>query len=197
VQTIAFLGWLRYHKEFLLSTTSKYTKKPHLIVVPASTLTNWQNEFERFCPSFIIETYHGSQNERGQLRYEITSSINNNEVDVVLTTYSIFEKESGKEDRSFLNKQNFEYLILDEAHCLKNNKSSRYMNLSNLKTKNRLLLSGTPVQNNLNELLSMLSFLMPNVFGKNNCEILMQVFGWNNVTLGFLLFFFIFFFLCN
>lgn len=86
-----------------------------------------------------------------------------NPPDVILSTYTIFEREASKSDRSFMYSLCFEYLVLDEAHCIKNAQSSRFVNLNMLKTKHRLLLSGTPVQNDISELLSMLSFLMPQV----------------------------------
>jgi SNF2 family DNA or RNA helicase len=76
----------------------------------------------------------------------------------------MFERENGAEDRSFLRKMPFEYLVLDEAHCIKNSQSARYSNLRGLNPKRRLLLSGTPVQNDVRELLALLSFLMPRVF---------------------------------
>jgi SWI/SNF-related matrix-associated actin-dependent regulator 1 of chromatin subfamily A len=160
VQTIAFLGWLAS----LHPTSSSGARKvprPHLIVVPASTLSNWEIELRRFCPAFQVLTYHGSQNERAALRYEIRSG--HATPDVILTTYTIFERESNKSDRSFMQSLPFEYLVLDEAHGIKNAQSSRFVNLNVLKTKHRLLLSGTPVQNDIGELLSMLSFLMPQV----------------------------------
>ena len=68
VQTIAFLGWLKS------STNSKY---PHLIVVPASTLSNWMNEIEKFCPELRYLTYHGTQKERDLMRRELSLSIKN------------------------------------------------------------------------------------------------------------------------
>ena len=83
--------------------------------------------------------------------------------DVILSTYTIFERESNKADRAFMYSLHFEYLVLDEAHCIKNASSSRFVNLNMLRTRHRLLLSGTPVQNDISELLSMLSFLMPQV----------------------------------
>lgn len=114
---------------------------------------------------------------RRQIKRDLQSQ---NSVDVVMTTYSIFEKESAKgincstreihhdfpiftftDDRKFIYNLCFEYLILDEAHCIKNSKSSRYVNLMKCNAKKRLLLSGTPVQNDLGELLALLSFLMP------------------------------------
>jgi len=147
-------------------------------VVPASTLANWQNEFAKFCPSFVVSTYHGTQRERAEMRIELRESIEEGEVvcticaprylqypvklpllpyfilfysiqDVILSTYTIFERESGKPDRSFLMSQQFEYLVLDEAHCIKNSSSSRFSALNALNSSNRLLLSGTPVQNDL------------------------------------------------
>jgi SNF2 family DNA or RNA helicase len=68
VQTIAFLGWLKS------STNSKY---PHLIVVPASTLSNWMNEIEKFCPELRYLTYHGTQKERDLMRRQLSLSIKN------------------------------------------------------------------------------------------------------------------------
>ena len=113
------------------------------------------------CFSFCtVVTYYGTQNERAMLRYELRAGLC---PDVILSTYTIFERESNKPDRAFMNSLQFEYLVLDEAHCIKNAQSSRFTNLNMLKTKHRLLLSGTPVQNDISELLSMLSFLMPQV----------------------------------
>jgi SWI/SNF-related matrix-associated actin-dependent regulator 1 of chromatin subfamily A len=162
IQTIAFLGWLASQHPTNHSGLRK-TPRPHLIVVPASTLSNWENELRRFCPAFHVMTYHGSQNERAALRYEIRSE--RTVPDVILTTYTIFERESNKADRAFMQSLQLEYLVLDEAHGIKNAQSSRFVNLNMLKTRHRLLLSGTPVQNDIGELLSMLSFLMPQVCG--------------------------------
>lgn len=125
-------------------------------------MSNWELELRRFCPSFHVVTYHGSQNERAALRYEIRSQ-QRGCPDVILTTYTIFERESNKADRAFMQSLSLEYLVLDEAHGIKNAQSSRFVNLNMLKTRHRLLLSGTPVQNDIGELLSMLSFLMPQV----------------------------------
>jgi SWI/SNF-related matrix-associated actin-dependent regulator 1 of chromatin subfamily A len=160
IQTIAFLGWLASLQP-LQSNGKRKIPRPHLIVVPASTLSNWEIELRRFCPALTVLTYHGSQNERASLRYEMRASIV--VPDVILTTYTIFERESNKSDRNFMNNLHLEYLILDEAHGIKNAQSSRFVHLNGLKTRHRLLLSGTPVQNDIGELLSMLSFLMPKV----------------------------------
>ena len=173
VQTIAFLGWLK-------STQSSSEKSlAHLIVVPASTLANWENELKRFCPSLAVVTYHGSQNERAELRHDLRSDMRAGRVDVVLSTFTIFERESSKDDRSFMYKQQFEYMIVDEAHCLKVSTSSRFMNLNAIKSGHRLLLSGTPVQNDLSELLSLMSFTMPKLFRNINIEEVLEGFGWD------------------
>ena len=147
VQTIAFLGWLK--SDANKQQFNEAVRRPHLIVVPASTLANWQNELARFCPSFVVVTYHGTMKERAELRHDLRQRIRDEEVDVILSTYTIFERESGKVDRAFLQNQNFQYLVLDEAHCIKNSASSRFSTLNAMNTSNRLLLSGTPVQNDL------------------------------------------------
>ena len=128
-----------------------------LIVVPASVIQNWSREFQKWCPSLLVHSYHGSQTERAALR----TRIYNTRYHVLLTTYTMVNT---KEDRSFLRKSNFLYLILDEGHMIKNIQSQRAQNLMQIKTQHRLLLTGTPLQNNLQELLSLLIFIMPRLF---------------------------------
>lgn len=171
IQTLAFLGWLKKHNQ----DTGNTAGRPHLIVVPASTLSNWVKEIELYLPNFSILVFHGSVEERNEMRYEYRESIDNGEIDVVLSTYSIFEKESCKADRSFLQKRDIDYLVLDEAHCMKNSANFRFNNLNKLRPMHRLLLSGTPVQNNPDELLTMLAFLMPRVFSSKTVCALSQV----------------------
>ncbi len=113
-----------------------------------------------------------------ELRYQLRSQLSKGMVDVLLCTYTIFEREASKIDRAFLCAQQFEFLVLDEAHCIKNASSSRFEHLNMLKTKHRLLLSGTPVQNDLRELLALLSFLMPKMIGRHQIEYLLDSFGW-------------------
>lgn len=146
------------------------------MVVPASTLANWKNEFERLCPSFEVVTFHGNQRERLELRADVQDT-----PDIVLTTYSLFEREALKDDRKFLYGISFDYLVLDEAHCIKNAETSRYSKLNGLRTSHRLLLSGTPVQNDVSELLALLSFLMPQTFSKTHCSILLEAFSWDKL----------------
>ena len=120
------------------------------------------NEFEKFAPNMIVIKYHGNQFEREGIRNEMDRNFQASEpLDAVITTFSYFSSDSNKGDRSFLRKFNFDYLVVDEGHTLKNPKGLRYQNLNKFQTKSRLLLTGTPVQNSPKELMSLLCFLMP------------------------------------
>ena len=174
VQSIAFLGWLKTSRP-----RDPDNRSAHLIVVPASTLSNWENELKKFCPLLAVVSYHGTQNERAELRHDLKRDIKAGRVDVLLSTFTIFERESGKDDRSFIYKQNFEYLIVDEAHCLKVSSSARFTNMNAIRAGHRLLLSGTPVQNDLGELLSLMSFTMPKLFRNIDIDELLEGFGWD------------------
>lgn len=114
--------------------------------------------------------YHGTQEERAQLRRKFKSG--NNKTDIILTTYTYFERESSSDDRTFFYNRKFVYSVFDEAHAIKNKNSQRYKRLVLINSKHRLLLSGTPVQNNLNELLTTLSFAMPKVFVAESQQLL-------------------------
>ncbi|KAK9480939.1 SNF2 family N-terminal domain-containing protein [Lipomyces japonicus] len=131
---------------------------PHLVVVPSSTLENWLREFKRFCPSLVVEPYYGSQKERQELRAVLLES----DFDVIVTTYNLAC--GSPLDTSFLKGYQFNCCIYDEGHMLKNSESERYNKLMKLKAKFRLLLTGTPLQNNLQELISLLAFILPNLF---------------------------------
>mmetsp|Transcript_27842 Transcript_27842/g.31267 ORF Transcript_27842/g.31267 Transcript_27842/m.31267 type:complete len:1081 (-) Transcript_27842:1872-5114(-) len=173
VQTIAFLAWLKYRRQSKVIDVDTDSKSevdvslPHLIVVPVSTLPNWIREFEKFCPEMKVIKYHGSQQERENMKDNLRGYLPNNrkarpqnELDVIVAPVSYFQKENSP-DRKFLSSFKYDYLIVDEAHNLKNAKSTRYKMLDKVKTVHRLLLTGTPVQNNPQELLNMLSFIMP------------------------------------
>lgn len=140
---------------------------PHLVVVPSSTLENWLREFQRFCPSLKIEPYYGSQAEREELRAHLTNP--ETEFDVMVTTYNLAC--GSKPDFGFLKSMNFNVCVYDEGHLLKNNQSERYSKLMRLKANFRLLLTGTPLQNNLRELVSLLSFILPNMFQERKDEL--------------------------
>ena len=114
VQTISFLGWLKYNSKI---------KTPHLIVLLNTLLDNWKNEIERFCPSLNFILYTGNQDERSVIREQLEELVAKEELDIVITTYSRFETKS--EDLNFLKNKKWHYLVLDEAHQIKNSKTQR------------------------------------------------------------------------
>lgn len=148
-QVISFMAHLK---------VSEAKKGPHLVIVPSSTLENWLREFNKFCPGLTVQAYYGSQSEREELRYDLL----NNEYDVLVTTYNLAT--GAAPDFKFLRNQNFNMIVYDEGHMLKNSTSERYNKLMRLRAKFRLLLTGTPLQNNLKELVSLLAFMLPDLF---------------------------------
>uniref|UniRef100_A0A1Y1NGS1 SWI/SNF-related matrix-associated actin-dependent regulator of chromatin subfamily A containing DEAD/H box 1 homolog n=1 Tax=Photinus pyralis TaxID=7054 RepID=A0A1Y1NGS1_PHOPY len=154
IQVIAFLAHLK--------ETGGTLGIPHLIVVPSSTLDNWRVEFERWCPELKVFMYYGTTEERKMYRIQYWSKGNINQYDVILTTYSMVTNSS--EERKMFKVTQMHYVIFDEAHMLKNMNTQRYENLIRIKAKNRILLTGTPLQNNLLELMSLLIFVMPDMF---------------------------------
>lgn len=129
---------------------------PHLIVVPSSVMLNWEMEFKKWCPGFKIMTYYGSQKERKLKRIGWTKP---NAFHVCITSYKLVIQ-----DHQSFRRKKWKYLILDEAQNIKNFKSQRWQLLLNFSTEQRLLLTGTPLQNNMMELWSLMHFLMPNFF---------------------------------
>ncbi|RKF55354.1 ATP-dependent helicase fft2 [Golovinomyces cichoracearum] len=132
---------------------------PHLVVCPGSTLENWLREISRFAPKLTFEPYHGPQKERQVMADEILQ--NKHKINVVVTTYDMAAK---KEDNKFMRRLKPDVCIYDEGHMLKNVKSQRYQGLTRIPARFRLLLTGTPLQNNLQELAALLAFILPDVF---------------------------------
>ncbi|KAG8431409.1 hypothetical protein GDO86_018871 [Hymenochirus boettgeri] len=147
IQTISLLAHLACDKD---------NWGPHLIIVPTSVILNWEMEFKRWCPSFKILTYYGSQKERKLKRQGWTKF---NAFHVCITSYQLV-----LQDHTAFRRKNWRYLILDEAQNIKNFKSQRWQSLLNFNSQRRLLLTGTPLQNSLMELWSLMHFLMPHVF---------------------------------
>ncbi|KAL8680097.1 MAG: hypothetical protein Q9186_003681 [Xanthomendoza sp. 1 TL-2023] len=127
---------------------------PHLIVVPTSVMLNWEMEFKKFLPGFKVLTYYGTQEERKQKRQGWIS--NSDKWNVWITSYQL----ALKDDQVFKRRE-WHFMVLDEAHNIKNFRSKRWQTLLTFNTRARLLLTGTPLQNNLTELWSLLFFLMP------------------------------------
>jgi SNF2 family DNA or RNA helicase len=119
-------------------------------------MLNWEMEFRRFCPAFKIVTYFGSVKERKLLRRGWSRD---NAFHVVITSYKLVTQ-----DAPVFRRKRWQYFILDEAQNIKNYKSQRWQTLLNFNAAHRLLLTGTPLQNSLMELWSLMHFLMPDVF---------------------------------
>lgn len=152
-QVIAFMAHLKALK-------LEKSKGLHLVIVPSSTLENWLREFHKFCPDIVVQAYYGSQSEREQLRYELQDV----EYDVLVTTYNLAT--GAAPDFKFLRNHKFNMIVYDEGHMLKNSTSERYNKLMRLNANFRLLLTGTPLQNNLKELVSLLAFMLPRLFNE-------------------------------
>ena len=153
IQTIALLAHLATDYEIW---------GPHLIVVPTSVMLNWEMEFKKFLPGFKVLTYYGNGDERRELRKGWT---NKDKWNVLITSYSI-----ALADGHILRRKDWHYMILDEAHNIKNYQSQRWQTMLSFKTRARLLLTGTPLQNNLTELWALLTFLMPEKVTNNGIE---------------------------
>jgi SWI/SNF-related matrix-associated actin-dependent regulator of chromatin subfamily A member 5 len=148
LQTISFLGYLRH----IMGTTG-----PHLVIVPKSTLDNWKREFARWTPEVNVLVLQGAKEERQQL---INDRLVDENFDVCITSYEMILRE-----KAHLRKFAWEYIIIDEAHRIKNEESSLAQVIRMFNSRNRLLITGTPLQNNLHELWALLNFLLPDVFG--------------------------------
>ncbi|WWC69976.1 uncharacterized protein I206_103920 [Kwoniella pini CBS 10737] len=148
IQTISLLGHLACDKGIW---------GQHLIIVPTSVILNWEMEFKKFFPGMKVLTYYGNQKERKEKR---VGWLTENSWQVCITSYQIVLA-----DQHIFRRKSWCYLILDEAHNIKNFRSQRWQTLLGFKAQRRLLLTGTPLQNNLMELWSLLYFLMPGGIG--------------------------------
>nr|XP_021488003.1 chromodomain-helicase-DNA-binding protein 1-like isoform X3 [Meriones unguiculatus] len=139
---------------------------PFLILCPLSVLSNWKEELERFAPGLSCVTYTGDKEERARLQQDIRQE---SRFHVLLTTYEICLK-----DASFLKTFSWSVLAVDEAHRLKNQSSLLHRTLSEFSVVFRLLLTGTPIQNSLQELYSLLSVVEPDLFCREQVEDFVQ-----------------------
>jgi ATP-dependent helicase STH1/SNF2 len=147
IQTISLVTYL---------IERKMQQGPYLVIVPLSTLTNWNLEFEKWAPSVSRIVYKGPPNTRKQQQERIRQG----NFQVLLTTYEYIIK-----DRPILSKIKWFHMIIDEGHRMKNSNSKLSATISQYyNTRFRLILTGTPLQNNLSELWAMLNFVLPNIF---------------------------------
>uniref|UniRef100_A0A8C5RKI6 Chromodomain helicase DNA binding protein 1 n=1 Tax=Laticauda laticaudata TaxID=8630 RepID=A0A8C5RKI6_LATLA len=152
IQTISFLNYL-FHEHQLYG--------PFLLVVPLSTLTSWQREIQTWAPQMNAVVYLGDITSRNVIRTHewMHPQTKRLKFNILLTTYEILLK-----DKSFLGGLNWAFIGVDEAHRLKNDDSLLYKTLIDFKSNHRLLITGTPLQNSLKELWSLLHFIMPEKF---------------------------------
>jgi superfamily II DNA or RNA helicase len=150
LQTLSFLCYLKQVRA---------VNGPHMIIVPKSTLTNWINEFNKWVPSMNVFAFHGNKDEREELK---ETKLQPGKFDAIVTTYEMATRE-----KHALNKFKWRYLIIDEAHRIKNEQSVLARVVRFYHSQNRLLITGTPLQNNLHELWALLNFLLPDVFSSS------------------------------
>ncbi len=143
---------------------------PFLIVTPASTLHNWQQEFTKFLPALKVIPYWGSVADRKVLRSTCMSYwtgkkpvTRDTPFHVMITSYQLIVS-----DEAFLQKVKWQYMILDEAQAIKSSQSIRWKTLLRFNCRNRLLLTGTPIQNSMQELWALLHFIMPTLFDSHD-----------------------------
>lgn len=147
IQTISLVTYL---------IESKRQRAPYLVIVPLSTLQNWVNEFAKWAPSVSVLVYKGGPNERKELSMRVRAG----NWQVLLTTYEFIIK-----DKHVLGKVRWVHMIIDEGHRMKNAASKLSVTLTQFyNSQYRLLLTGTPLQNNLPELWALLNFVLPKVF---------------------------------
>ncbi len=172
---ISGYNWLRFLEEFnlngvladdmglgktvqticlLLSYFERNFELNGIIICPKSLLKNWKKEIERFAPLLKSEIYHGTKNERKELREKKRH--------IWITTYGTF-----RNDSVFFNKEQFDYCIVDEAQNLKNNQTKTFKEMKKLTAKHKIALTGTPIENSISDLKSLFDFLIPGFFGTN------------------------------
>ncbi|KAJ3562092.1 hypothetical protein NP233_g9787 [Leucocoprinus birnbaumii] len=134
----------------------KRQRGPYLVIVPLSTMTNWAGEFAKWAPSVRMVAYKGNPMQRRALQGELRM----NQFQVLLTTYEYIIK-----DRPHLSKIKWVHMIIDEGHRMKNTQSKLAQTLTTYyHSRYRLILTGTPLQNNLPELWALLNFVLPKIF---------------------------------
>lgn len=140
---------------------------PYLVVTPASTLHNWQQEISKFVPEFKVLPYWGNGKDRKVLRkFWDRKSLRYGKdapFHVLVTSYQLVVS-----DAPYFQKMKWQYMILDEAQAIKSSQSSRWKSLLSFSCRNRLLLTGTPIQNSMQELWALLHFIMPSLFDSHD-----------------------------
>ncbi|THU84851.1 hypothetical protein K435DRAFT_970985 [Dendrothele bispora CBS 962.96] len=138
-----------------IAETQKGLVDPHLVICPLSVLSSWESEAARWLPSMKTVRFHGSESERKRLR----TTLKNAKYDILVTTYEVYMRED-----SWFKSRRWTYVVLDEGHKIKNAGTQVSQSVQYLGAMYRLVLTGTPVQNNLVELWGLVHFLFPYIF---------------------------------
>ena len=144
-KTVQALSYLHYFKE-------KHGKLNAMVVCPTTLMFNWENEIKKFTPSLTYHIHHGG--ERSRQKENFTNA------DIVITTYGTL-----RSDIKLMVQIPFDYVVLDESQAIKNPSSKVTRAASLLHAKNRLCLSGTPLQNNTFDIFAQMNFLNPGMLG--------------------------------
>lgn len=148
---------------------------PFLIAAPLSTVGNWINEIEKFTPTLTVLKYTGHKTEREEIRQKHFSRKGGFDKAIVVTSY-----ETVMADRKYLDQVDWKFMIIDEGHRLKNMNCKLITELKKIRSQNRLLITGTPLQNNLNELWSLLNFILPDIF--QDLDLFQKWFDFSSLT---------------
>lgn len=151
-KTLQVLATLVAVKEQLATNVNEKEPLKALIILPSSLVFNWNNEVRKFAPHFHKIQFIG--NDRKLLIKKL------DKYDLIFTTYSIISR-----DISVFEKYNFRYLILDESQYIKNKNSKVFKAISSIKAIHKISLSGTPIENSLDDLWSQMEFINPNILG--------------------------------
>ena len=167
IQVIALIAHLRM----------KDVSGPFLIVVPLATLPNWVREFNKWLPDSNVCRYHGNAQDRAALWSGPLHPRNkrNSNYPIIITSYEI----SIKDARKLSKLGEYTFMVVDEGHRLKNHRCTLLQSLKSIPSSNRLLLSGTPIQNNLDELWSLLNFVNPQIF--DDLSVFQSWFGFRDI----------------
>jgi SNF2-related domain/SNF2 Helicase protein/Helicase conserved C-terminal domain len=149
VQVLALLHLLKHRGE----------RGASLVVIPASLLSNWANEIMKFAPDLVFYTAHPAGNDSNSVEPKEARELDN--LDLVITTYSMVQK------YEWLHTYEWKYLVLDEAQAIKNPGTKQTRAVKTLKSHNRIVMTGTPVENRLSDLWSLFDFINPGLLGSS------------------------------
>ncbi|KAI2626460.1 hypothetical protein GGR54DRAFT_471343 [Hypoxylon sp. NC1633] len=156
LQTLCIVASDHYNRaeEFKRTGAPDVRKLPSLIVCPPTLSGHWQQELKTFAPFLSVTAFVGPPAERRAKAVQFATT------DVVITSYEVC-----RNDTDYLEKQNWNYIVLDEGHLIKNPKAKITLAVKRFPSNHRLILTGTPIQNNVLELWSLFDFLMPGFLG--------------------------------